>query len=94
MTGLRLSVLGSARTGLQLKSLFEAEGLAAEIVGGSDEHRSADQYLEWFKIYVIEKAVDASLGRPIDSALRSAVDRVVRGFRERYPNIRVSVDDD
>ena len=90
-----VTFLGDARVAYHVQSALEDEGLTARFAGPPPtEIRGGNQALEWVTLYVVEKVVDNSLGKPIDSAIRATVERVVAAFKKQYPNLRIGFDDD
>jgi hypothetical protein len=96
MTGVRVTMQGTAEAAMRLRHELDDAGYETRFIGPPPlEQRGAGQeVLQWIGIYVAEKVVDASLGRPVERTARAAVDRVVAGFKSRYPHIRISVDND
>jgi hypothetical protein len=92
---MHLTVLGNSRLCSQLEFALEANGISTRYSGPplSEERSGGEQALEWFKLYLVEEGVDAATGGRVEVGFRILVERVVADFKERYPNLRISVDD-
>lgn len=95
VSGVRLQVFATERGPLLLKRDLEEAGLVVHFDGPTPiESRGVGEAVgAWFALWVTEKAIEATpVGQAADRAVRGIVDRVVASFRDRYPNLRISVD--
>ena len=77
----------------RLCAALEDEGLIVQLDPPLDADRGVDPVVAWVGFYVLEKVVDASLGRPVERTLARTVDAVVRRFRALYPNLTIRIED-
>jgi hypothetical protein len=91
----RITYYGTARVGGMLQHALANHDLDADFVGPPPmEQRGTDQDVaEWVTMYVVGKAVDHSVGAPVDTAVRAVVRKVVEEFRERFPNLTIRIED-